>query len=228
MAALALLLVTFMAGASLVPRDAARAEAGDAAEPPAITCGNLIYAGSKSSRCFADAFLKDVAEHTNIRVAETFEPVRADADDLFSHPLVVMTGEGEFELTDKERTQLRRYLTRGGFMIASAGCSNAKWDQSFRTQIAKVLPDITLAPLPAEHPVYRLVYEIKPENSDKGDDSLPRLEHAVVDGTTVLVYAPDGLNDSDAAAKDCCCCGATELRQSRQLNVNLLTFALTH
>lgn len=220
------LLAAFFAAGLLV---AGRATHADTAEQaPAVVCGNLVYAGDKTSRCFADAFLQDTAQKTNIRVAGKFESVRADSSDLYMHPLVVMTGEGDFELTEKERRQLKRYLTRGGFMIASSGCSNGKWDTAFRREIAKVLPDMKLSVLPEDHPAYRLVYTINPEKSDKGDTALPRLEHMAIDGRTVLVYARDGLNNSTNASQDCCCCGGSDIRQAKELNVNLLTYALTH
>ena len=36
-----------------------------------LQCGNLVYAGNKSSICFADKFLSDVARQTRSRSAAT-------------------------------------------------------------------------------------------------------------------------------------------------------------
>jgi hypothetical protein len=38
--------------------------------------------------------------------------------------MVIMTGEGDFELLDSERANLRKYVEGGGFLLASAGCSS--------------------------------------------------------------------------------------------------------
>jgi hypothetical protein len=81
-----------------------------------LQCGNLIYAGSQSSVCFADNFLSDVAAQTNLRVNKTFCSVRLDAEALFDYPFCVISGNQSFSLTKKEREQLRKYLTQGGFL----------------------------------------------------------------------------------------------------------------
>ncbi|MGD9854699.1 MAG: DUF4159 domain-containing protein [Planctomycetaceae bacterium] len=65
-----------------------------------------------------------------------------DADDeVYNFPLVIMTGEGEFLLTDAEREDLRQYLSRGGFLLASAGCSSKERDRSFRSEMAELFAD---------------------------------------------------------------------------------------
>ncbi len=47
---------------------------------------------------------------------------------------------------------------------------------------------------------------------------------------TVLIFSRDGLNDtsSDSIDPNCCCCGGNEIKKARAVNVNLLTYALTH
>ena len=84
-----------------------------------LQCGNLIYAGNKSSVCFADNFLTDVTKQTNLRVNPSFCSVRLDADALFDFPFCVMSGNEAFSFTPKEREQFRKYLMQGGFLLAS-------------------------------------------------------------------------------------------------------------
>ena len=43
-----------------------------------------------------------------------------------------------------------------------------------------------------------------------------------------MVFTSDGLNDTGNAGANCCCCGANEIRNAKQVNVNLLAYALTH
>ena len=43
----------------------------------------------------------------------------------------------------------------------------------------------------------------------------------------VVVYSSDGLNDSHNA-KGCCCCGGNEITNGREINANILAYALLH
>ena len=119
-----------------------------------LQCGNLIYATDKSSVCFADNFLSDVARQTNLRVNQKFCPVRLESDTLFDYPFCVMSGNDDFALTQKERAQLRKYLTSGGFLLISPGCSDEKWDESLRKEIKVCFPEYSLKPIPANHAIF--------------------------------------------------------------------------
>ena len=54
------------------------------------------------------------------------------------------------------------------------------------------------------------------------------LEGLTIDGRVVMVYSADGLNDTANAGGNCCCCGGNEVLNARQVNVNLLVYAVTH
>ena len=60
----------------------AKAATAPSADLTKIQCANLVYAGNKSSVCFADKFLSDVAKSTNLNVGKNFVPVRLDASEL--------------------------------------------------------------------------------------------------------------------------------------------------
>ena len=53
----------------------------------------------------------------------------------------------------------------------------------------------------------------------------PALE---IDGKIVLIFSKDGLNDTGKVGGNCCCCGGNEIKNARQINVNLLAYTLTH
>src|SRR5688500_4091131 len=93
-----------------------------------VQCGNLIYGGTQTSRCFSDEFLSAVQRETTIQTERRFRAVKLASDELFDFPFVVMTGEADFQLTSKERENLKRYLENGGFLLASAGCSSSKFN----------------------------------------------------------------------------------------------------
>jgi hypothetical protein len=196
------------------------------AKEAAVRCANLIYAGTQTSRCFSDEFLSAVQRESTIATERRFKSVKLDSEELFSFPFVVMTGETEFYLSAKERENLRKYLVRGGFLLASAGCSSKEWDRSFRREMRQVLPERELNRIGMEHAVFKTVKTIKElKLSHRGAD--PYLEGIENDGKTVVIYSSQGLNDT-AHTVGCCCCGGNEIVNSMEVNVNILVYALTH
>ena len=190
-----------------------------------LQCGNLIYAGNKSSVCFADRFLTDVSAQTSLRVNKKFCPVRLDAEAVFDYPFCVMSGNETFTLSDQERKQMHRYLTQGGFLLVSPGCSDAVWDKAFRKELGLVFPDQTLQKIPMNHPIFSLVHSI-PRLTDKNGKQV-MLEGLEINGRLAMVYSREGLNDVEKA-KGCCCCGGNEVRDPARVNVNVFTYAVLY
>lgn len=192
----------------------------------AVQCANLIYGGVNTSRCFSDEFLSGVQRGTSIATERRFKSVKLGSDELFRFPFVVMTGESDFRLTKQERENLKRYLTSGGFLLASAGCSSKEWDKAFRREIRLALEDKKLDPIPMTHPLFQTVKEITTLELRHAAEK-PQLEGMEHDGKIVLVYSPHGLNDT-AHTEGCCCCGGNEIVNSMDVNVNILVYALLH
>lgn len=190
-----------------------------------VQCANLIYAGSKTSHCFSDKFLRELNEVSHIDADKQFTPVKLATEDLFNYPFAIMTGEGTFSLFEEERTNLKSYLERGGFLLASAGCSSPEWDRSFRREFKLLFPDKDLTKIQMDHPLFQMVHEVKRINLKNGGTTL--LEGLELGGKIVLVYSSEGLNDV-ASVQGCCCCGGNEIRNSKEINANIIAYALTH
>jgi hypothetical protein len=214
-----------MSGTNPVSSAATKPDFAKSSDLTLLQCGNLIYAGNQSSVCFADHFLTDVSQQTDLRVNKKFVPVRLDSETLFDYPFCVMSGNETFSLTDKERVQLRKYLSQGGFLLASPGCSDEKWDKSFRDEIKLCFPDIPLKPIPMTHPIFSLVNQIPTLTEKHGKPVV--LEGLEINGRLVLVYSKEGLNDVENA-KGCCCCGGNEVRDPARVNVNIFTYAVLY
>ena len=188
-----------------------------------VQVANLIYAGVKSSHCFSDHFLVTAEQESAISTSRRFHAVKLSSDELFNFPLIIMTGEGSFDLTDKERENLRKYAERGGFLLASAGCSSHDWDRSFRREMSLVFPQNPMKSIGIEHALFNTVYEIKELNAKHGT---PRPLDGISFGDRLgVVYSQDGLNDT-AHTQGCCCCGGNEITNCIQVNVNILAYAL--
>lgn len=191
-----------------------------------VRCANLVYDRNKTSVCFADRFLRQMERETSIRTEGSFRQIRLEADELFRYPFAIMTGEGAFELSTAQRKNLKTFLQRGGFILASAGCSNSQWDKSFRSEIKALFSDHPLTKLPMSHPVFHTVYDIEALKIKK--DAAVILEGMEINGRLALIYSEQGLNDTGNAGKGCCCCGGSEILNAQSINANILAYALTH
>jgi hypothetical protein len=201
---------------------ASAAATGTNSSGEAVECANLIYAGTKSSVCFSEEFLSTVASETSINTSRKFKPVKLGEKEIFKFPFAVMTGEGPFALTDEERKNLKLYLEKGGFLLASAGCSSKEWGECFAREIETIFPERKMAEVPLTHPIFRTLFDVPRLDTKKEDAKLFGL---YIGGKIVLIYSPDGLNDT-ATMHGCCCCGGNEIKNSQKVNSNILAYAL--
>jgi len=228
--ALALALAVFLGAPSAQsPRD----KTAPAGEPrylggeadSMVQVANLVYAGIRSSHCFSDHFLLQAERDSAISTSRRFHAVKLGSDEVFGYPLVIMTGEGAFVLPDRERENLRRFVERGGLLLASAGCSSKEWDRSFRREMAAVFPEAGLRPLGMDHPLFHTVHDIRELHAKHGKPQ--PLEGVHFGGRLGVVYSQDGLNDTPHTP-GCCCCGGNEITNAVQVNVNILAYALLY
>jgi len=177
--------------------------------------------------------LKSVTAGSATEVKFQRRVVPLAAKDLQDYPFLYISGRHDFKLDDEELAALRRYVRGGGLVLASPSCGHAEFDKAFRREIARVLPDAKLGKLPAAHPAYNILHEIKVVNYtayarsvEKAPPALP-LEGIEVGGTTAVIYSPYGLGGGwrgmdhpfgrDIAHKD-----------ATQLGVNIVLYAMTH
>jgi len=193
-------------------------------EPASIVqVANLIYAGTKTSECFADNFLRTAERDSSISTSRRLHSVKLQSDEIYNFPMLVMTGEGEFKLLPSERDNLRRFIQRGGFLLASAGCSSPEWNRSFRREMVKVFSDRKLDPLPMDHLIFHTAYDIAELKAKEG---APRPLEGIHFGARLgVLYSQDGLNDT-SNSEGCCCCGGNEITNSEQVNVNVVVYSL--
>jgi hypothetical protein len=188
-----------------------------------VQVANLIYAGTKTSECFADHFLRRAEQDSSISTSRRLHSVKLASDEIYNFPLLVMTGEGEFELLSEECDNLRRFVERGGFLLASAGCSSTEWNQSFRRAMARIFTDRKLEKLSTDHLIFHTVYDIGQLEAKHGK---PQPLEGIHFGSRLgVLYSQDGLNDT-ANTQGCCCCGGNEITNAEQINVNILIYSL--
>jgi hypothetical protein len=212
---------------STQPASRGQAEPAPGAAP--ITVALLTFGPEhRTARCFSENFLDLIRRETSITVARPFASVALDSDELFAHPFVIFSGEGAFELSASETMHLAQYIRRGGFVLASAGCSNHAWAVSFERAMKLAMPDAPLRELPPEHPLFQTVFKLDDLTSRRGTPC--KIMGVELDGRLCVLYSPQGLNDTrnvdTATPGECCCCGGDEIVGAKYLNAAALVYAL--
>jgi hypothetical protein len=201
-------------------------QANRAEKDSEIVVARLTYDNGKTAVCFADQFLTTFARETGQNVKRGYEVIALDSDDLFEYPFVVFSGQEAFKLSEKEKKNLKMYIERGGFVLASAGCSNNAWARSCEAVFTELFGEDSLTPLDTDHALFHTIYDIDQIDVRRPGGRIPI--QALTRGDRVRVlYSPLGLNDTRNAGGDCCCCGGSEIKNARLINVNALGYALT-
>jgi len=179
------------------------------------------------------ALLKHLAQNTTVEVQFKRENVDLRSIDAFAHPILYMTGHKDFKLADEEVQNLQRYLAAGGVLVANACCGRKGFDDAFRREIRRVLPDHDLERIPLDHPVYRAVYPIQEviytplvlhEHPGLRE---PTLEGISLENQLRVVYSPYGFVNGWSGAPNPY---AREYRtdDALRLGINILVYAMTH
>lgn len=188
-----------------------------------VQVANLIYAGTKTSECFSDHFLRRAEKDSAISTSRRLHSVKLASSEVFNFPLIIMTGEGEFTLLQEERDNLRQFIERGGFLLASSGCSSQEWDRSFRKEMSMVFKDREMKTIGQDHLIFHTAYEITKLQAKHGE---PKPLMGIHFGNRLgVLYSQDGLNDT-SNTQGCCCCGGNEITNAEEINVNILVYSL--
>jgi hypothetical protein len=199
-----------------------------------LVIAQVIHDGDWDTQPSALAsLLKHLAQNTTVEVQFKRENVDLRSIDAFAHPILYMTGHEDFKLADEEVQNLRRYLAAGGVLVANACCGRKGFDDAFRREIRRVLPDHALERLPLEHPVYRAVYPIHEVTytplvlHEHPGLREPTLEGISLENQLRVIYSPYGFVNGWSGAPnpyDRGYAGDDALR----LGINILVYAMTH
>ena len=97
---------------------------------------------------------------TALRVDPNCRLVRPTDPDFVHYPFLLATAPGSMGLTEVEVIALRNHLLNGGFLLTTDSWGDEDWvniERLFRT----VLPGLSFEELPIEHPLYRIVVNIR-------------------------------------------------------------------
>jgi len=100
----------------------------------------------------------ELQRRTSVEVLLDARPFPLSSPKLFEYPFLYIGGDGEMPAWSEDEVQnLKRYLTFGGFILGDAndGSDGEGFDGSFRREIARVLPQSKLLPVPPQHVVFK-------------------------------------------------------------------------
>ncbi len=218
--------VTFLASGSCSPARAARMSE----DGRGVTIAQLKYRGGGDWYANPTALpnlLDALAERTNVAVARRPASVAPDQEELFTYPIIHMTGHGRVQLAPEDITNLREYFERGGFLWAD---DNYGMDTSFRAELSKVLPESPLVELPFDHDIYSSFYEFREglPKIHEHDGGPPHGYGAYLNGELVVFYSfntdiGDGLEDAEVHDDP-----PEKHEAALKMGINIVVYALTH
>jgi len=136
----------------------------------------------------------DLERRTSVEVIPDARPFALDDPKIFEYPFLYLGGEGDLPpLSADEVEGLRRFLTFGGFVLADAndGSEGAGFDRAFRREMARVLPQAPLSPVPFEHVLFKTFFLL-----DSAPGRLlnkPQLEACSLGKRAAVVYSQNDL-----------------------------------
>ena len=162
-------------------------------------------------------------------------PVDLDTEEPPESPFLFLSGLDEFSLSPDARRRLLAFLDAGGLLVVNNGLGLATFHKAFQREIAEVLPDAKLVPLPPDHPVFSALVPVEQvdytpalaasqESAELG--GRPLLLGVEVNGELKVIYSPydmeSGWNDVDYPLAL-----GYEPRSAFALGMNIITYAMT-
>ena len=95
--------------------------------------------------------------------AKVDEHLFVDSQELFRTPFVYITAQEAFELTDREKTNLGKYMREGGFVFADNANAIVEFSQA-EASLRQIFRDALgsqgqFRPIPNSHPLYHTFYD---------------------------------------------------------------------
>lgn len=196
----------------------------------AVRIGRVKYAGGGDWYNDPSAevnLLSFIHAQAGIEVDATYIPVDISSDQIFSFPLLFMTGHGNIALGDKEIRNLRTHLQNGGFLYAD---DDYGMDKSFRREMRRVFPDKELVELPYTFGIYRTPFPFPAgvPKTHKHDENPPRGYGLFHNGRLVVYYTfesnpSDGWADPEVHGDP-----PAKREEALRFGTNIFLWALTH
>ncbi|MBP3193798.1 DUF4159 domain-containing protein [Natronogracilivirga saccharolytica] len=146
--------------------------------------------------------------------------------DIFNYPMLFMTGHGHIDVNSSEMDNLRQYLENGGFLYVD---DDYGFDEFVRPILKDIFPDEEFFELPADHMIYRNVFEFpegRPPKVHEHDGKPPQAFAVYRNGRMVLLYTYES-NPADGWAYDQHDNPEEIVQSALRFGVNMLVYVFT-
>jgi hypothetical protein len=180
-----------------------------------------------------------VHQITNIPFDPNRRVVTLDDDALYETPFLLVKGSEALSFTAAQKTRLRRYIDRGGFVFFDDTLADVRgpFASSVRALMAELYPDHPFAKLPMDHAVYRSFFLLRAvagrRISERQMEGLDVGGALGGQGRTAVIYCPNDLMGAwtrDNLGQFSYTCepgGEAQRWESFKLAVNVIYFSLT-
>ena len=137
-----------------MPQNQVVAAPSDTVERAKLYIGTLKHPGGWDAAPRALVNLQELlSREKGLRISTDRREVTIADETLFDYPLVFMHGRNSFRLSDSERQQLKKFVERGGMILADSVCASAAFTDSFRNEMAAIFPMRALERIPVSDPM---------------------------------------------------------------------------
>jgi hypothetical protein len=176
---------------------------------------------------------------TNIPFDPERRAVALSDDALFETPFLLVKGNTALRFTREEKTRLRRYIDRGGFVFFDDTLADGRgpFAESVRALMAELYPDRPFHKLPMDHAVFRSFFLLRNvagrRITDKSLEGLDLGGDGGAQARTAAVYCPSDLMGAwmrDNLGQYSFTCepgGEAQRWESFKLTVNIIYLSLT-
>lgn len=170
--------------------------------------------------------MTEFEKRTGIKTNKQEIVLTLDDPRIFYYPFIFITGHENIFLSQNEQEFLRKYLWNGGFLYVD---DDYGMDEHIRRELAKVLPENQLIPIPKEHKIYNCFYKF-PEGLPKIHEHYegpPQGYGIFINGRLAVFYTynsniSDGWNDPDVY-KD----PPEKREEAFKMGVNIIYYSIT-
>jgi len=177
--------------------------------------------------------LKTIDQNTTMHVQFKRVPVDPEKGDIYSFPVLYMTGQRAFKFNDVIRKRLREYLDNGGSLIVDCAVGSSEFDRAFREEIRQIYRDRALKTLREDHPIFKYVYDTRKVELAPmarrilGSVPCPQLEVIEVDGTLPVIYSRLSMSAGWEQLPRAYNMGYAD-EDALKLGVNILMYVVSH
>ena len=214
-------------------------DATDAPEPQrdAIQLAMLgVDAGGQEARRALPHATSLIAAKTDLPLTAVPNPVGFDSERLQNISILWIHGRTDFSLNSRQVEVLREFIADGGVILGASICGAPEFADAFRREMAKVISNSPLQPVPADHPLMTVSYGYdlrqvtirtpamagKPIGRRTGP---PQLEMAESDNLAAIFFSPLDLSCALESPNSVQCPGySTE--DAAKIVANLVLFSL--